>query len=606
MLAPADRHTLLELLRPPPGAVLDQAVGTTFSLNLDALLLAPAAFALFDVGEEEAAELEPLGLLDALRRHADRITLFCQAGQIAPPPAHRRLLAYLEATVVPVAAPRGGVFHPKVWVLRYRHDDGVVSHRALVLSRNLTYDRSWDSALRLDSVPLTEEGGQALPGLARFVRALPELAVAELTAERTQDVRGLADEIEGVRWELPDGFDAAEFVSIGLGDSATDPPLPSTLERLLVLSPFIGAGLLRRLAAPQRTLVALPSWLHHVGADALDGWDTFVLDDAADLDAGDDAEGDNLADPRTELSGLHAKFYLAEHDGRSTLVTGSANATAAGWDSNVEAVVRLSGPTTTVGAIERILDPGADPIALGRLLLSYIVGDAAGDDLEDPMAGEELDRLRREIAAWRWVAQIVRSADESAWLMQLHSPAASPLPDDVAMRVWPISLPPAAREPERDAAGSWQASFPVSTQGITAFFALELRQGEFETRGVFKADLQGVPSDRHQRLLAALIGDADRLLRYLLLLLADASGAGDAAAAAAKWAAFGADDQLIVDELPLLEAMLRAVSSSPDKLAHVERLLADLRSVADGHFVPPELERVWRAVWASIDDKARR
>jgi hypothetical protein len=152
MLAPADRHTLLELLRPPPGAVLDRAVGTTFSLNLDALLVAPAAFALFETGEEQVGDLEPLGLLDALRRNADRITLFCQAGQIAPPPAHRRLLAYLEDTVVPVAAPRGGVFHPKVWVLRFRGDDGTVSYRFLVLSRNLTYDRSWDSALRLESV----------------------------------------------------------------------------------------------------------------------------------------------------------------------------------------------------------------------------------------------------------------------------------------------------------------------------------------------------------------------------------------------------------------------------------------------------------------------
>ena len=78
MLAPRERRLLLDALRPPPGHRLDRAVGTSFSLDLLALLTAPLAFTFFDWEDDEGAPTaDPLALLEAVRRHADRITLFC-------------------------------------------------------------------------------------------------------------------------------------------------------------------------------------------------------------------------------------------------------------------------------------------------------------------------------------------------------------------------------------------------------------------------------------------------------------------------------------------------------------------------------------------------
>ena len=103
MLAPDDRRTLLEALRPPLGYRLDRAIGTTYSLDLQALLLAPLAFTLFgwqdDAGRPGA---DPLALLEAVRSHADRIRIFCQAGQIAIPRPNQLLLNYLEHSVYEV------------------------------------------------------------------------------------------------------------------------------------------------------------------------------------------------------------------------------------------------------------------------------------------------------------------------------------------------------------------------------------------------------------------------------------------------------------------------------------------------------------------------
>lgn len=159
MLEPEGRHLLLDALRPPTGYVLDRAIGTTFSLDLAALLTAPVGFALLD---REASDgrptTDPVALLEAVRRNADRIDIFCQAGLIGLPSQYRPIVSYLESSVHEVTAPRAGaIFHPKVWLIRYRRTDDAPGehmplkrHRLLCLSRNLTFDRSWDTILRLE------------------------------------------------------------------------------------------------------------------------------------------------------------------------------------------------------------------------------------------------------------------------------------------------------------------------------------------------------------------------------------------------------------------------------------------------------------------------
>ena len=96
-------------------------------------------------------QADPLGLLHTVRLYADRIRIFCQAGQIKIPRDHQLLLSHLEGSVFEVAAPReDGVFHPKVWALRFQMEGQPTLYRLLVLSRNLTFDRSRDTSLVLD------------------------------------------------------------------------------------------------------------------------------------------------------------------------------------------------------------------------------------------------------------------------------------------------------------------------------------------------------------------------------------------------------------------------------------------------------------------------
>ena len=180
MLEPADRHLYIEALRPPTGYRFDCAAVTTYSLDLIALLAAPLAFTAFGWRlEADGLGADPLPVLDALRRHIDRIAVFCQKGQIKVPHAYQPLFDYLESTVHEVALPQGrGVFHPKTWLLRYvdLEDDGPVRYRFVCLTRNLTFDSEWDTMVALDGV-LTERRNAYARNhpLGDFIAALPRL-----------------------------------------------------------------------------------------------------------------------------------------------------------------------------------------------------------------------------------------------------------------------------------------------------------------------------------------------------------------------------------------------------------------------------------------------
>src|SRR5262245_60412929 len=120
MLEPQHRQLLFDSLEPPAGYSFDQGFGTTYSLDLLALMMAPVAFTFFDQKRNEdglaAASLE---VLEGLRRYAGRLTVFCEAGRIAVPAGRFPQLAFLEDSVVQCRPVNGGSFHPKVWVLRF-------------------------------------------------------------------------------------------------------------------------------------------------------------------------------------------------------------------------------------------------------------------------------------------------------------------------------------------------------------------------------------------------------------------------------------------------------------------------------------------------------
>ena len=249
MLRPDERQHLLELLRPPAGCKLDVAVGTTFSLDLISALMLPLSFAFFDWQHADGQLVaDPLALLEALRRYGDRFTIFCQSGQTKLPPKYPPLLTFLEPCIYDVSPPDpDGVFHPKVWALRFIADDGAIRYRVLCLSRNLTFDRCWDTVVALAG-ELTDRSNAIVVNhpLADLVAALPGLASRPLPRGRRLGVEMIADELRRVRFAWPEGFDEnkCRFWVAGLEDK-TAAPFGARRDKALIVSPFVSNSVVR-------------------------------------------------------------------------------------------------------------------------------------------------------------------------------------------------------------------------------------------------------------------------------------------------------------------------------------------------------------------------
>ena len=90
------------ILLPPEGYTLNFAVGTTYSLDLEALTAVCLSLGLAE--DTDSALLQnPVSMLNALQKVSEKVLIFCEAGQIKMPGAPSALSLMLEKMIVPVA-----------------------------------------------------------------------------------------------------------------------------------------------------------------------------------------------------------------------------------------------------------------------------------------------------------------------------------------------------------------------------------------------------------------------------------------------------------------------------------------------------------------------
>lgn len=607
MLEPGARQLLFEALRPPTGYEFDQGLGTTFTLDLLALLVAPIAFTAFERVEDGSPSADSLGWLESLRRHSNRLTMFCHGGYVAVPRAKYPQLAFLEESIVECVPQAGGTFHPKVWVLRYV-GDGPVKYRVLNLSRNLSFSRAWDTMLSLDGeLSSKRQAANANAGLLEFVRALPGVAARSASAGVMQRVSMLGDELAQTAFTLPEGFETLRFWPLGLGGRRVD-PFKNKGGRLLIVSPFITAGAVESLAADttECLLVSTPSQLASLAHRPAGVTDFKVLSDRAIAEAEAD-EGDTAAPrPATvaeaiQQAHLHAKLYVSDNGRDAHVWTGSANATQAGLGLNVEMLVELTGPKRLFG-IDTLMKTEPGQLRFANLLT------AAGEFVATSPESDEERELERAFDAARsaiavaCVTSRVAAGRDDTYDVSLEAgvSGAIAVPPGIRLFVRPITLTALT---EVDPAAATLATFESLTfDALTGFVEVDLlgRIGaeDRHCRFVITAPLVGAPTDRRDRILRSMLSDRKKVFRFLMLLLAD-EGVDPLAGTEAGTQVDGSPDAGPNAFVPtgLLEMLLSALDHAPSRLDHVESLLKQLPGDTVESLLPEGFEAVWAPIW---------
>lgn len=602
MLNPNSRSLYTSALTPPPGMIFDEAVATTFSMDPALLLEAPVYLALMAADGQTGPD--PLSVLEAIRRYSNRITVYVQRGRIQVPQIAKPnpLFGFLEEMVVEVTAPGGGVFHPKVWAIRFASPDRRSSmFRLVVLTRNMTTDQSWDLSLQIEGT-IADQNSNSNEPLAHFFKTLPDLATGPTASGRSDQALRFADELHRVQWELPDGFDELTFYLPGTEGFDWEPPMSN---RMAVISPFCSDEALRALTKKTKAadaLISRPESLSALKEETLELFTQCLhLDDAAETDDGEEEE----ATEQPLATGLHAKVYLFEtryYSDYTHVIMGSANATSAALSAskNIEILVGLVGRKSKVGGIDDLL--GAD--GLGEYLVDFDTSKEVEIDARRQAAEECVERARSRIAEAALSIECSPGSKDGLWTLVLKGEIPS-LEGIISATAWPITVTRdfAVDILHGDAHGGIGLG-EFSASSVTGLIAFELKTNhpDVTARFVLNIRVAGVPEERNSAILKTVISNQEGFLRYLLLLLGDdkvsrpAPGGGSGLT---KWLARLAD----AEDIPLLEELTRMYCRSPERLAEISGLVRDLSQGSKNAIIPEDFLQLWTVFESAIEGR---
>ncbi len=601
MLNPDQRSLYTTALTPPVGYTFDRGLGTTFSLDPTTLLTIPLHLAL--LGRRDEAELlrDSITLVESLRQVGERLMVFAQRGRLQPPRTTSILYGLLESCIVEVRAPRGGVFHPKLWLLRFtpKEAEGAPRVRLLVLSRNLTSDRSWDLSLQLEGSLDVKKNPKNTP-LAKLFDALLGMAVRTPSKNRRDQLRAQVAELGRVQWQLPPGFETLDFHVMGLrGSKKAWFPKASTY--MAVISPFCTAVALNQLCETTKNPVALISRPETF----LDLDDTtcgrfeecLVLNNTAISEEGEELEYDAV--------GLHAKMYIAQRNRKTRVYLGSANATSAAFTAgkNVEILVELEGLTSQIGGgIKGLLGAG------GMRPMLEIFNSPKIRDPEDETreaVRRVLEEARDQLAQSAWRLECV--LDEGCYTLTLAPLAPLVLNGVRVVKAWPITVSSQEGTPlEGLATGQETALGRYAVESVTGLIAIELSSDSASEvlRFALNLTVEGQPRSRDSAILQTVIRNREGFLRYLLLILRglDGSGFGGGGGGWKGNGGWGSEQ----GGLPLLEELARAWCRDRDRVRRIGALLADLKDTPgeDGKSaIPTDFLALWTTFEGALRDE---
>lgn len=598
------RSMLTDALTPPPGYTFVSGIATTFSLDLVTLLTMPLHLAWLSSGEEDDQRVDPLRVIEALRRTADKLTVICQRGRMQIPRTASPLMTLLEGMVYEAAAPHGGAFHPKVWLLRFISGDSSENPRMrlIVLSRNITDDGSWDISLKMDGEC---RRGQIKENahLRDFIIKSLNICRKLLSTERREDIEQTMSDVMKCQWELPPGFDEVKFHVLGLGKKPIGwlPDSKSgSWDELGVISPFVKGEALKKLANTSATplfLVARSVELDQL-EDPLPGnfKQVLVLDERVEISD----EEDDL--PNRER-GLHAKVFVGRRGWNSHLFIGSANATNAALVDgiNVEFMAELIGKYSKVGKPETWL--GQD--GMMDLLTPYQRG-TSSKDVEKEKNKKALDDIRNVLANTDLKLDCMETQD--GWtlhLLGLHEVDVG----RIELAAWPLSVSSErAIVVTENSMGNMMLGV-FAKQDVTSLTGFRLTIGQEQLQFGLNLPLQNPPKDRDIEILKAVLRNRDGFVRYLMLLLGDRESnppgiGGDKTGSSSNWWC-GASS----DGIPLFEMLARAFVNDPERLRHISQVIKKLKMESESgaaEILPSEFMNVWASFEEALSKKAAR
>lgn len=594
-----DRTDYNIILMPPDGYKLDKAIGTTYSLDLEALTAVAICLGLSEETDSKLMQ-NPISMLNALQKVSDKIILFCEAGQIKAPLKPTALSILLEKMVVEVALPkdrqlgRYPAFHPKTWVLSYVNKDGDKKYRFVVMSRNLTFDRSWDVSFSMDSSRMVRQKKKTKPiiNFLDFLSGSVSNNVKDAGKKRTL-IRNMQVELADVSFSL----DSKEFgenfeiLPLGIGKNAyqmsedvlfsTDRnSADSTFHELVVMSPFLSENVIadfniaeRGLSDSKRTLITRRSELSKLKEMDTDNFTIYVLKD--EIVDGEDAISDVMTDKMKQ--DIHAKIYIRRKYADVDLYLGSMNASYSAINKNVEMMLWLGTKNKYLNGEKFLKDIFCGPAddvknPFEKVTVMDAVQDIDGDNknaLEQKI--KELCRAKRKAT--------ITEDNYGKYKVTVEFPGVT---SDKTIMVSPFNS-------KQEHTLCEKIEFTeLEILQLSEFYELTAKEGEDEIHRIIMIPTIGFPEDRESAVVNSIVKDRASFVEYIAFVLGD-----DYLASMLEKKQIGESGifQHSNDAMPVLyEKMLKTSVEEPERFRDIGYVL---KMVTDKEIIPDEFRALY-------------
>jgi len=584
-------------LIPPDGYEFSYAIGTTYSLDLEALMIIPVALFYSKLLDTTREKFRP-DLLDSITRISDKIIVFCQKGKIKVPKEYHYLLAYWEKGIEEVMMHhKAQSFHPKVWIIRYEKKGESTRYKVIVTSRNLTYNRDWDVIFTSEGA-VTDEKNKKSEQLVHFFRY-----IASLTGRKIPE--DILNDLGCVDFELPDGFNLLNFHPIGItaqdgiGESV-NPLSKKNWEDLLVISPFVQDDTVKTLREKTERNLWLLSRKEEIDSlreDTLENVEPYQFSQY--IQQGEFRIDEEEGKEEPMMQNLHAKLFVGLRNGYSFWYIGSANATDPAFGRNIEFMVELKGENGEQRPrrlLNQLTKEGKNEIILFEEYDANSRTDQEKRKKNEIIIRDiifELTRLKIEGAA-----DYLDSTKLFNLVLNIDASKLS-IPDGYLVSILP--LPVKDRKPIKIIVG--ENNILKEFDGLTEiqlspFFIWNISDSEgLLKQFLVQADIL-LPSTRLNKIFTSIINSREKFIKFITFLLTgeEDNTFGDDSAIkkgkgksgdGASWGDF---------EFPIFEKLMIAASRYPSRLKSINNLIEKMKAEKEDDcesIVPKEFELFW-------------
>ena len=526
-----DRLNYGGLLMPPTGYELNRAVATTYSLDLETLTAATIALGVQENTDSVVAET-PIAMLRTLQKVTDKVVIFCESGQTKIPNKPSPLILLLDKMIVPVALTTSNgsypSFHPKTWTIEYENVDGEKLFRFIVLSRNLTFDRSWDVSFMMEGT-IKAGGKRHTKPLISFLSYLKNQINEELNKHhQVETISQLIDSLDDIKFELNrKEFSDFQIMPLGIGKGGTDMrkdglfynfPNDSsgvTFKELTIMSPFLSTEAIKylnsdrlSLTGTRRKLFTRRSELPKI-KDVANNFDIYVLKDTI-IDGEESLpEGE---EELPKLQDIHAKLYLRQKYPNHHLYLGSMNASNSGICRNVEMMIKLEIKNQFHLNMDKLCadffggEENSKYNPFEKIDLSNI-----SEETTDDTEVKELEQTLKSICRMEARAEVLYNEFDYSVVIRFEDES---LPNNVTIR--PLRL-----ENQELTIGKELVFKHLNLLHLSDFYIVTVFGNETKLSRVVMIPTDNIPLDRDKEIVKGIICDRKSFMEYVAMALGD-------------------------------------------------------------------------------------